>query len=220
MKKIILLSSLLSVSLLGTLSHTHAQTDPLVAGKNIAVVSTDLGKVRGYIHNGTFTYKGSKSGLPGMIDTQADVGGLEDYPTVKRESNWDTDGDGLPDWWENLHQLNPKSAVGDFTDTNLDNDKDGFTNLDDYLNWIAKPHFFVSLGKSEDIDLSQMFKGYNEKPVFKVNSVANGNVKLIADGKVAQFSSTKPGLATATFTVTDKDGSTMSRSVNFCIIKK
>jgi carboxylesterase type B len=29
-----------------------------VAGKNIAVVSTDLGKVRGYIHNGTFTYKG------------------------------------------------------------------------------------------------------------------------------------------------------------------
>jgi para-nitrobenzyl esterase len=26
--------------------------------KNIAVVSTDLGKVRGYIHNGTFTYKG------------------------------------------------------------------------------------------------------------------------------------------------------------------
>jgi para-nitrobenzyl esterase len=34
------------------------QSDPLVAGKNIAVVSTDLGKVRGYIHNGTFTYKG------------------------------------------------------------------------------------------------------------------------------------------------------------------
>jgi len=30
----------------------------VVAGKDIAVVATESGKVRGYIHNGTFTYKG------------------------------------------------------------------------------------------------------------------------------------------------------------------
>jgi para-nitrobenzyl esterase len=30
----------------------------VVAGKEIAVVSTQSGKVRGYVHNGTFTYKG------------------------------------------------------------------------------------------------------------------------------------------------------------------
>jgi para-nitrobenzyl esterase len=57
-EKIILLGGLLAVSTLATSSFSYSQTDPLVAGKNIAVVSTDLGKVRGYIHNGTFTYKG------------------------------------------------------------------------------------------------------------------------------------------------------------------
>jgi para-nitrobenzyl esterase len=32
--------------------------DAILAGKDIAVTSTDNGQVRGYIHNGTFTYKG------------------------------------------------------------------------------------------------------------------------------------------------------------------
>ncbi|MEZ2336037.1 carboxylesterase/lipase family protein [Mucilaginibacter sp. RCC_168] len=32
--------------------------DAILAGKNIAVTSTDNGQVRGYIHTGTFTYKG------------------------------------------------------------------------------------------------------------------------------------------------------------------
>jgi len=32
--------------------------DPMIAGANIAIVQTEYGKVRGYIHNGTFVYKG------------------------------------------------------------------------------------------------------------------------------------------------------------------
>src|ERR1700754_3527786 len=31
---------------------------PLVTGENVAVVSTNSGKVRGYVHNGIYTYKG------------------------------------------------------------------------------------------------------------------------------------------------------------------
>ncbi|GAB3340416.1 carboxylesterase/lipase family protein [Larkinella ripae] len=31
---------------------------PLVTGKDVAVVPTEAGKVRGYVHNGTFTFKG------------------------------------------------------------------------------------------------------------------------------------------------------------------
>src|SRR5688572_4091532 len=31
---------------------------PLVAGRDVAVVQTESGKVRGYIHNGIYTYKG------------------------------------------------------------------------------------------------------------------------------------------------------------------
>ena len=32
--------------------------DAVVAGKEVAIVQTEAGKVRGYIHNGIYTYKG------------------------------------------------------------------------------------------------------------------------------------------------------------------
>lgn len=41
----------------------------------------------------------------------------------------DTDGDGMPDWWEIQHGLNPN----DPGDANLDCDGDGATNLEEYL---------------------------------------------------------------------------------------
>jgi para-nitrobenzyl esterase len=38
---------------------THSQgTLPLLSGENVAVVSTNSGKVRGFVHNGIYTYKG------------------------------------------------------------------------------------------------------------------------------------------------------------------
>jgi uncharacterized repeat protein (TIGR01451 family) len=41
----------------------------------------------------------------------------------------DSDGDGLPDWWEMLYGLNPN----DNTDAGLDSDGDGYTNRQEYL---------------------------------------------------------------------------------------
>lgn len=41
----------------------------------------------------------------------------------------DTDSDGIPDWWESLHGLNPNSAA----DAELDTDGDGQTNKAEYL---------------------------------------------------------------------------------------
>ena len=37
---------------------TAAPALPIVTGADVAVVQTESGKVRGYIHNGTYTYKG------------------------------------------------------------------------------------------------------------------------------------------------------------------
>ena len=77
-----------------------------------------------------FTYRGSVTGIAGLPDNEKDVGGYESYPTVLRESTWDSDRDGLPDWWETQRGWNPKSLAGDYGDTNADRDGDGFTEMD------------------------------------------------------------------------------------------
>jgi len=41
----------------------------------------------------------------------------------------DSDGDGIPDWWELWHNLNPNNP----TDAALDSDGDGVSNLNEYL---------------------------------------------------------------------------------------
>jgi hypothetical protein len=78
---------------------------------------------------GTHAFKGSVTGLPGLPDSQEDVGGWDDYPVVHRPAGWDTDRDGMPDVWESAHGLDPK----DPQDGPADRKNDGFTNLEDYL---------------------------------------------------------------------------------------
>lgn len=87
--------------------------------------------------SGTFTFRGSVTNRPGLIDNQADTGGWESYPEMHRQANFDTDGDGLPNWWEAAHQLNCSSPSGDFSDANGDLNADGYTNIEEYLNYLA-----------------------------------------------------------------------------------
>lgn len=88
---------------------------------------------------GTARFKGSTTGLPGLPDSQRDVGGWEEYPTVRRPADWDTDKDGMPGWWERLKGLDPN----DPDDGPADHDGDGYTNLEDYLNWLASGNRIV-----------------------------------------------------------------------------
>lgn len=62
------------------------------------------------------------------IDSQKDVGG---WPELKsKTAPKDTDQDGMPDAWEEKHGLDKNHP----DDRNLDQDKDGYTNLEEYLN--------------------------------------------------------------------------------------
>ncbi len=72
-------------------------------------------------------------GRNGILDSQDDAGG---WPYIRpARSVEDDDEDGMPNWWEMAHQLDRKDPA----DRNLDRDRDGYTNLEEYLNWLANP---------------------------------------------------------------------------------
>lgn len=164
---------------------------------------------------GTFTYKGSKSGLGGMIDNEFDAGGWPDFTSETRDAEWDTDHDGLPNWWEKAFSLNENSKSGDFSDANSDLDEDGFTQLDNYLDWMAQPHFFIKSGEKAVLNAADYFKGYETSPVFTFSDLRNGSVLL--KGKDIQFTAIEAGLASFVLTVKDADGDTMNRTINFLV---
>ena len=162
---------------------------------------------------GTFTYKGSKSGLGGLIDNEADAGGFPNFANETRPADWDTDHDGLPNWWEKALGLNENSKAGDFSDANADVDKDGFTQLDEYLDWLAQPHYFVKSGENTSLIVADFFKGYEKKPVYSFSEVKNG--KVVLKGKEIQFTTSEKGFGSFVISVKDADGDTMSRAINF-----
>jgi hypothetical protein len=82
------------------------------------------------VRSGAHKFKGSKTGLPGLPDSQDDVGGWDNYPEVHRPSNWDTDRDGMPNDWEKKYGLDPDDPTDGVKDLN----GDGYTNLEKYLN--------------------------------------------------------------------------------------
>lgn len=75
------------------------------------------------VRTGTATF-----GANGIIDKPDDVGG---WPELKSgEAPADSDGDGMPDEWETRFQFDPKQAA----DGSLDQDGDGYTNVEEFLN--------------------------------------------------------------------------------------
>ncbi len=87
--------------------------------------------------NGTYTYKGSKGGTKGLIDTQSDVGGWPEYKFESTDQKLkDSDSDGMPDWFEEKFGLN-KSNKDDAAQITLDK-YSRYTNLEMYLHYLVK----------------------------------------------------------------------------------
>jgi pectate lyase len=72
-----------------------------------------------------------------LLNSQKEVGGWDPYPEIRRPQGWDTDGDGMPDQWERQHGLDPRNPA----DGSADRDRDGYTNLEEYLNELARAAF-------------------------------------------------------------------------------
>ncbi len=170
--------------------------------------------------DGTYTYVGSVSGKPGLPDTTDDVGGWEDYGSEVHPVDWDTDQDGMPDWWEAIKGFNASSPAGDFSESNSDADRDGFTALEDYLNWLAEPHTDCNAGSFVDVDLAALSRGYtNSSPGYTFSNVTGGSVTLV-NNRFARFTPNTDTNALAGFdyTVTDNKGYTMTRKINIRVI--
>jgi hypothetical protein len=79
----------------------------------------------------TAAAKGSRGGLPGIIDTQADVGGWPDLKSGPAPA--DGDADGMADAWERSQGLDPANA----TDAHRFAGNSDWTNLERYLDELA-----------------------------------------------------------------------------------
>lgn len=149
---------------------------------------------------GTWTYKGSKSGIKGEIDTEADITehaagkGWEEYPEQHRSKSWDTDQDGMPDWWELCTGSDSYAA-----NQNDDPDGDGWTLLENYLDFMAHPYIIIEPNQSVSIDLKPYFEGFYGQngnsviPTYSYDtSLSNGLYAPSINGSVLTIHSTKP----------------------------
>lgn len=160
--------------------------------------------------NKTYTYKGSKTGKKGLIDREADAGGYEEIGSETREADYDSDADGMPNWWEKLHGLDPQVA-----DNNSDANGDGYTALEEYLNWMAEPHYFIQPGASLSIPLSPLFAGYSQAALYSAS--AEDNYQALINGAVLTVKAAQRE-ETTTIEVTCEEGSHhYTRHINICV---
>ena len=76
----------------------------------------------------------------GIIDIPRQVDAWPELKSVAAPP--DADGDGMPDAWETAHQLDPNNSA----DGARDSDKDGYTNIEEFLNQ-SDPHEYVDYRK-------------------------------------------------------------------------
>ena len=166
--------------------------------------------------DGTYTYVGSKSRIKGEIDTEEDITehaagkGWEDYPEEQRAADWDTDQDGMPDWWEQCIGSNASVA-----NQNDDPNHDGWTLLEDYLEFMAHPYIMVATNGEASIDLKQHFAGFygqngqSVTPSYTLDKQTNGLYAPRIDGSILTVKTTKPDTQSVGWlNVTVSDGET------------
>lgn len=168
--------------------------------------------------SGTTSTKGSSSGKIGLIDRETDSEGFGYFEEkgVTRPAGFDTDKDGMPDWWEVAMGLNP-----DVADNNKVN-ADGYTALEEYLNWLAEPHYAVVEGSKIEVDLKALFVGFDNKPNFSFDVPTGFSIKEKGGVMVIKPLKDAKSLVTIPVTVTDKDenGYKMTRNINIYVERK
>ena len=112
----------------------------------------------------------------------------------------------MPDWWEKAYGTNPTVA-----DNNGDKSGNHFTNLEEYLNWIAEPNFKID-GKAK-IDLATYFRAY-KKPVYTIVQTDGEGIATVKGKKLVVKNKAHNQLFTVKVKA-EEDGVSLVRSFNF-----
>jgi hypothetical protein len=161
----------------------------------------------------SYSFVGSLSGIKGEIDDETDCGGIEVYPEGQRDANFDTDQDGIPNWFETLKG----------SDVNTDNhlrdiDNDGYTDLEDYLNWMAEQHVMIAPGGMTNINMKTLFEGYTKSPSYTYSGGEKLTLSIRSDTTLTiNAPSNYQGLQAMTLTVKDADGSMLTKQLNVAV---
>ena len=181
---------------------------PALSNHDVRMVSETL--------QGTTTTTGRTSKKKGLIDHEDDAEGFEglNITTENRPAGWDTDQDGIPDWYERVAGTDAATA-----NNNDDRNDDGYTDLEEYLEWLAKPHFIIKPDEEYAIDLKPYFAGIGEFEAGGSSTTRSGGTfKYAQDGSILKVTATGEGLISINVTARDRNtGFGMTRQFNFCV---
>jgi len=153
-------------------------------------------------------------GTAGAIITSPNATGLANngFGTINGGTPLtETDGDGIPDIWKNAVGLNL------YTNQAMATAPDGYTYIEDYINWLAGPHAFVQTNATV-INLWPYTLGFTNGGVYTVFGASNGSV-TITNSHFAYFMPNPgfTGLASFNFAVMDPDATTMTNAMGLLV---
>jgi microcystin-dependent protein len=118
----------------------------------------------------------------------------------------------MPNWYEKLIDSNP-----DVANNNDDDDRDGWTLLEGYLEFMANPYLIVKPGEQATIDVKQFFKGFTKSPAYSITTdsslftaAVNGSVITVTGGEYG-------GIGVITMKVTDSEGTTYEKRLSIAV---
>jgi hypothetical protein len=126
----------------------------------------------------------------------------------------DTDGDGMPDFWESATGSDPSK------DDAMTKAADGYALVEHYINWLAEPHAQTKLAAAVDVDLSTLTLGFSSvSPTFTITQPSCASAQLQGDGHTVRFtpSAGLTGVSSFSFTVKGSDGTTFTGHVGVVV---
>jgi hypothetical protein len=126
----------------------------------------------------------------------------------------DSEGDGMPDYWEQATGLNP--GVNDAMTVAAN----GYTNLENFLNWLGDAHALTTTNTAVNIDLATYTSEFvNNSAAYALSNITNGTATLLADGHTVRFTpgNNYKGVASFHFSVNTADGSSYENDVSVAV---